>query len=316
MLYSSSLIAEDRRHDKSTLKVMTYNAYFLWDGKEPEECSHNNAIKGLPWFNNSEKAKQHMAEVASVIKNNNPDIINFVEVENIEALKMLNNNFLSDMGYKAYMKDNNKNGVCQDVGMLTRIDPEEIDRDKSRLDHSSGKTKGVRKNYYAKFNINGKKIALIAGHFKAIPSDKSSKEYRELQARIISNRANELRKEGYLPIVLGDFNDFDSNVLDRNSNVSITKTLKILSGKNTYSKSEDDLFNVAKLINKNDRYTAIYDEDGDGMLESYDPDELSSLDHLFIDKGLLQYVENAYIDHTAPLKKKLDHRPIVVEFGF
>lgn len=315
ILFTSLSFAEDRRPDKNKLKVMTYNPYFLWDGKAPEECKHQNAIKSLPWFNKPDVAKQHMAEVAEIIKNNNPDIINFIEVESINSLKILNDNFLQGLGYKAYMKDNNKSGVCQDVGILTRIDPITIDRDESRINDSSGKSKGVRKNYYAKFHVNNHKIALIGAHFKAIPSNKSYKEYREIQARIISNRANELRKSGYLPIVLGDFNDFDSKVLDRNNNVSLTNTLKILSGQNTYSKTEDDLFNIAKLINKNDRYTAIFDEDKDGMLESFDPDELSSLDHLLIDKKLIQYIDNAYIDHTSALKKTLDHRAVIVEFN-
>lgn len=311
-----SSLAEDRRTDPSSLTIMTYNTYFMWDGDLPEDCQSRDPIKRLPWFNDPGKALEHMADIAAVIKNNDPDMVNLVELESLAALEKLNNTFLKDSGYKAYMIGNNRNGVCQDVGLLTRIDPlEALARDKSRIDNSEGKSKGVRKNYYAKFEINSHKIALIGGHFKAIPDDKSSKEYREIQATILSDRADTLRSEGFLPIILGDFNDFDSHTLDRNRNRSITRTLKILRGGNTKTR-QDDLLNVMQLISQPDRYTAVYDHDRDGLLESYDPDELSAIDHLLIDRQLTPFLERAYIDHTAPLNKHLDHRPIVTILKF
>lgn len=308
-------LSEDRRTDTSRLTVMTYNTYFMWDGLAPEDCKTNRAIKFLPWFNDPQKAAVHMAEIADVIKNNNPDIVSLVEIEGFDALQKLNTTYLKGMGYKVYMKDDNHRGICQDVGILTRIDPIEINRDKSRRKNSEDKTKGVRKNYYATFEINNHKIALIGGHFKAHPTVEANREYRNIQATILSDRADKLREEGFLPIILGDFNDFDSKTYDRNSNETITRTLKILRGDNTKTHS-DDMFNVANLISHSDRYTAAWDEDGDGLFEFFDPDELSSLDHLLIDKMLMPFVENAYIDHTAPLKKTLDHRPVVVVFAF
>lgn len=90
--------AADRRTDKNTLTIMTYNTYFMWDGVAPEDCSTRDSTKKLPWFNNPEKAKRHMAEIADVIKNNNPDIINLVELESLDYLNILNNEFLQGFG--------------------------------------------------------------------------------------------------------------------------------------------------------------------------------------------------------------------------
>ena len=73
---------------------MTFNAEFLWDGVNPEEGSAN-----FPWKGNQALAEEHMRKIAQVIIENNPDIINLVEVENLNALSRLNDRFLQNRGY-------------------------------------------------------------------------------------------------------------------------------------------------------------------------------------------------------------------------
>src|SRR5688572_22215007 len=85
--------AEDRRTDTTRLVVMTFNAEFLWDGIPPEEGTAD-----FPWRDSQAEAEEHMKAVADIIVQSNPDIINLVEVENLEALTTLNDKFLIGRG--------------------------------------------------------------------------------------------------------------------------------------------------------------------------------------------------------------------------
>src|SRR4030042_4811496 len=85
--------AEDRRSDKTRLCVMTLNAEFLWDGVAPEEGQVNFA-----WKSSQTEAEEHMRKIADIIISANPDIVNLVEVENINALTTFNDKFLPGRG--------------------------------------------------------------------------------------------------------------------------------------------------------------------------------------------------------------------------
>ena len=63
---------------------MTLNAEFLWDGVEPEEGQVY-----FPWKNSESEAEEHMKEITKIIKQNNSDIVNLVEVENMDVLNSL-----------------------------------------------------------------------------------------------------------------------------------------------------------------------------------------------------------------------------------
>jgi hypothetical protein len=83
LLLAQSLWAADRRTDQSVLVVMTFNAEFLWDGVAPEE---GNPQVTFPWKGAPDEAEEHMQRVAEVIIRANPDVIDLVEVENLQAL--------------------------------------------------------------------------------------------------------------------------------------------------------------------------------------------------------------------------------------
>lgn len=90
--------AADRRNDPGRLVIMTLNAEFLWDGVQPEEGRAN-----FPWKGSQTEAEDHMRKVADLIIRSNPDIVNLVEVENLDALRIFNDKFLVGRGYKPYL---------------------------------------------------------------------------------------------------------------------------------------------------------------------------------------------------------------------
>jgi hypothetical protein len=72
---------------------MTFNAEFLWDGIAPEEGQAT-----FPWKGSPTEAQDHMRRVAEVIIRGNPDVVNLVEVENLDALTLFNTQFLAGRG--------------------------------------------------------------------------------------------------------------------------------------------------------------------------------------------------------------------------
>src|SRR5262249_21759314 len=153
LLSISSLIvlhAEDRRPDKSVLVIMTFNAEFLWDGVQPEDGDAT-----FEWKGSQSEAEEHMSRIAAAIAQSNPDIVNLVEVENLQALTTVNNKFLPGRGYTPFLVDGTDTATGQDVALLTRIDPEnsQIERD-NRQGHAGGVSKGLSKNYIARFRVD------------------------------------------------------------------------------------------------------------------------------------------------------------------
>ncbi|MDJ0899058.1 MAG: lamin tail domain-containing protein [Xenococcus sp. MO_188.B8] len=304
-----SALAADRRSDTTQLTIMTYNAEFLWDGIDPEEGSRVD----FPWKSDETAADAHMKEIADVIKNNNPDIINLVEVENIAALTKFNDNFLSGEGYKPYLVKGRDNATGQDVALLTRIDPETetIQRD-DRKGQSNGVIKSVSKNYFAKFDINGNKLALVGLHFLAIPPSNSRKDQRQAQADAIRQVALDLRSDNYLPIVLGDFNDYDGDILDKNNDRPITNVLAQLKNLGT-NDPDDDLINTIKFIRKRDRYTSYFDPNRDGEIQ---PDrELTAIDFILLPNELEDLVQAVTIDQSYDPREVSDHFPVMISLN-
>ncbi len=72
---------------------MAWNVEFLWDGRAPEEGKIDFEWKGSPG-----KAEAHMADVAAIVKADDPDILHLSEVENKRALDTFNEKLLADSG--------------------------------------------------------------------------------------------------------------------------------------------------------------------------------------------------------------------------
>lgn len=298
------------RPDKQTFTIMTFNAELLWDGVLPEE-----GMLEFSWKGNREKAEEHMKEIADVIRQHNPDIVNLVEVENLNALNTLNEKFLKDLGYHAYLVNGRDTYTGEDVALLTRIKPEggKIYRD-DRAGISNGVKKSVSKNYYAYFNVSGIKFVLIAIHFLAEPLNKSRLDQRQAQADAMRSLAIEKQDQGYRVIIAGDFNDFDGDpkCLDRVNSAPITNVLSSIRAMDK-SISSDDLVNAACLIPVAERYTAFYDSNSNGKVDA--PKELTSIDHILLSPMLAKRVEKADILHTYDPREVSDHFPVVIRLN-
>ncbi len=301
---SLELLAQDNRSDKNRLKITTFNARFLWDGVEPEEGRVDFAHKS-----DQTAAEEHMADISEILRKIDADIVNWVEVENIEALTTFNDKFLKGMGYMPFLVKGRDSFTGQDVCLLTKIAPngplERFD-EKGR----SGQTeKSVSKNYFAKFTLGDLNFAVIGIHLLARPSSEGRKDDKQAQADAIRSLATSLVDDGFEIVMLGDFNDFDAEVPDINRNFPITSVLVDLKAING-STTSDDLFNVAEKLPMDRRFTAHWDKDRDDFVDR--PDEFSSLDHILLSPTLAKMIGDVEVVQNFDFLSISDHFPLSV----
>ncbi len=305
-LPTALLHAEDRRVDPSILKVMTFNAEWLWDGVEPEEGRVDFDWKGAP-----AQAELHMAEVAQLIIRNDPDIVNILEVEGLPALELFNENFLASSGYKPYLVKGKDTYTGQDVGLLTRIDPDAgyLERDE-RKGQSEDVFKSVSKHYFTTLEAGTTRIFLLGLHFISRPADESRMLPREAQADAIRSMVAELKCVECEVIVLGDFNDYDGSAesLDHIDSTPISEVLEIVKAIGT--DPSDDLINAAAFLDKSDRYTSFWDKNNNDQVDF--PNELTSIDHILLSRGLITRVAAVAVDHDFDPVEVSDHFPLMV----
>lgn len=308
LFLSGTVRAEDRRIDKSSLVIMTFNAEFMWDGVAPEEGQVNFA-----WKNSQTEAEERMQKIAEIIIRSNPDVVNMVEVENLAALNTLNNKFLQGRGYKAYLVDGKDNFTGQDVGLLTRIDPEnnQIRRD-DRKGQSGNVSKSVSKNYIARIQAGDTKLAFIGLHFLAQPNREDRRLDRQAQADAVRMIAVEELTAGFAPVVLGDFNDFDgeADVLDLQGSLPISRVLQNIRSMD-FILPDDDLVNAAKFVSQPLRYTAFWDQNDNNQINA--PQEFSSIDHILLAATLAGRIESVQMPHDHNPLEVSDHFPVVVK---
>lgn len=84
-------------------------------------------------------------------------------------------------------------------------------------------------------------------------------------------------------IVLGDFNDLDPRIPDRNNNIPRSRTLEIM--------RETGLRSVGKFTEQKDRWTW-------GDKGSEDPRE-SMIDHIFVSPGLFEKVRSSALENMS-----------------
>jgi len=304
-----ALHADDRRVDKAHLTIMSFNAEFLWDGKAPEDGSSQVQF---PWRDSPAEAEEHMAKIAQVIIQGNPDIVMLVEVEGPDALNQLNDDFLAGRGYRTYFVQGKDTFTGQDVALLSRIDPLNIPIGRTdALGESGGIMKSVTKNLFADFAIGGSQVSIIGLHLLANPSSQSRKLDREAQADAIRQLARQKRQAGFELAVMGDFNDYDpdEDSRDHRDSMPISNVLRIIKEMGTLT-ADDDLVNVARFIPKVSRFTSHFDQDDDQHVD--EPDELTSIDHILLSQGLTEKVDFATILHDHDPTQVSDHFPVVV----
>ena len=310
----------DRRTDKNKLRLIQYNVEWLFvDYYSPMNCPGT----GCTWVNQTE-AETHMNYVSKVVKDLNPDIINFCEIEGCDELNVLKDK-LNDNSYAPYLKKGTDTSTGQNVGMLTRVDPL-VNLYRTELKYNypisgtkcgyigSGGSSGVSKHYITEFKFNGYNVAFIAAHLLAIPTDPTRCAQREAQASVLQNTINSYINKGYEVIMLGDFNDFDAEVLDVNNNKPTSRVLDILKGNQGDLAGLYTLYNLADEIQQKDRFSDWYDSDNNCNTASQS--DYSMIDHILVTDAIRHNVLNAFIYHGYDEycgKYNSDHFPVVID---
>ena len=313
---------QDRRVDNSTLRLVQFNAEWLFI----DYCSSSNCPgNGCSWHT-LDDAQYHMSLVSEIIDELKPDVVNFCEVESCNELNILINELKDASNYKPYLIKGTDTSTGQNIGIITRIDPmQNLYRTEEKVYYplpntecgttsASGNT-GVSKHYITELKISNKNVALIGAHLLAIPTDPTRCVQREGQAQVLQNIIYSYIMKNYEIILIGDLNDYDDKTSDMNYNKPISKVLDILKGiegdkKNTYL-----LSNVADLITQNERYSNWYDSDNN--CDTMSQHDFSMIDHVLVTDWLMKHVKNAFIYHDYSEycgKKNSDHYPVVVDF--
>lgn len=314
--------AGDRRTNKNKVRLVQYNVEWLFiDYYSAMNCPGS----GCTWVNQSE-AQTHMDYVSKAIQQLNPDIINLCEVEGCDELTMLQSKL--DGTYIPYLKKGTDTSTGQNVGMLTRIDPiMNLYRTEQKYnyplrDSSCGYTgvtssTGVSKHYITEFSFNNYNIALISAHLIAIPTDSSRCAQREAQASILQSVIYDYINEGYEVIMMGDFNDYDAEIMDINNNKPTSIVLDILKGFKGDAAGHYQLYSVAEEIMQNQRYSDWWDSDNNCNTSSQK--DFSMIDHILVTDAIRKNIENVFIYHGYDEfcgKYNSDHFPVVVDLLF
>ncbi|MGL4512064.1 MAG: endonuclease/exonuclease/phosphatase family protein [Lacipirellulaceae bacterium] len=280
---------------------------------------------------------EHLERVAHVIETLSPDVLNLVEVTSIEAVDALVK-ILHEKGhtqYRGYHVESNDPMSGMDVGVITRIPLVEVDGKPIRTVYSQDDDPTWRQAYSFKnwdgepdsdttslsrnslyfVEVAGRKLGLLGLHLKSNPDDQYSNAKRMAEVELVRRVVRaEVVARGYLPIVLGDLNDYDPDVPDRDDSRS-TKTTAVKSVKDfDPTKPGDELVNAASLVErKADRYTSHWDWNENG---AHDPQDVyTMIDHVLVAKELMPFAKRAFIAHVVGPDTS-DHYPVVVDFEF
>jgi len=272
--------------------------------------------------------------IAAVIESLDPDIISLQEVTSKESVdllvKILHEKGLTD--YRGYHVDGHDNFMKLDVACISKFEPDEIEGERIRCiwspreepqwretftyprdDASLGSSSAsIDRNALCFFTIGEAKLGLLGLHLKSNPSDDYSNGRRSAEAEVARRIVQqEIVARGYTPIVVGDFNDYDPDVPDRDESRS-TKTDVLRTIKDFDPEREGyELTNIASKIKRQaDRYTSHWDRNENRADDYYDVKTM--LDHILLHQSLLPGVKRVFIDHSQCLETS-DHFPVVVD---
>lgn len=312
----------DRRKDKSKMRIVQYNVEWLF-------IDYNSAANcpgyGCTWVNQSE-AETHMDYVTQVVSDLQPDLINFCEVEGCDELNILKDKL--DGSYMSYLKKGTDSATGQNVGFLSRIDPViSVYRTDMRYNYPISGSKcgytgtttstGVSKHYISEFEFGGMQVAIIAAHLIAIPTESSRCAQREGQASILQEVIMGYVKEDYEVIMMGDFNDYDAEVLDINNDKPKSQVLDILKGITGDYAGKYELHSVAETITQDQRYSDWYNSDSNCNTDSFR--DFSMIDHILVTDSIRKNIFNTFIYHGYGEycgKYDSDHFPVVIDLQF
>jgi len=307
---------QDRRLDRSSFSIAAYNAEWLFLNRS------NCPGSGCPWKNLLE-AERHLLQVAAELEALNADIVSFEEVQDCYVLNKLNG-LIPQLNYIPYLVLGTDTATGQNVGILTRIDPQvNLARTALRVNYPIPNTQcqttsrgdsAVSKHYYTTFNISGlpRPLTLLGMHFLAYPDDVYRCVEREAQASVIKSLIASALTQGHSVVSVGDLNDFDGLILDQANSRPISQVLNLL--KDPLPAPGFELTNAAVLTEQYNRYTIWWDQNNDCQGT---PNELTSLDHILFSNDLAPYISGVSFEHNygpACGNYESDHWPVVLKF--
>ena len=130
---------------------------------------------------------------------------------------------------------------------------------------------------------------MIGAHLLAIPTDVDRCVQREGQALVLQSVVRDYVSRNYSVILMGDFNDYDSNVLDVNQNKPISNVLTILKDAE-YS----NLTNIAYHVPMDERYSDWW---ASVSCDSSSLTDYSMIDHILVSSDLEQLVSKVFMYH-------------------
>lgn len=275
------------------LKVCQYNVEWMFLSQySPAGCYGS----GCTWHNIT-SVQKHLAVTQTLLYEAEPDIINFCEILGMTELSAL-----SAPGMMPYFVIGTDSATGQNVGLainrnLTLIGSTERINERevypvigTHCDSNVSGTEGISKNIVQRMKWNGMNVTVIGVHLLAHPDDMDRCVMREAQAQILHKFIEVELKNGNEVILMGDMNDFDGVVLDRESNRPISRVLDILRG---YSVECDVysylMYSAGAFLRQVDRYSEYWDKNGDCVID-YDGGEVSMIDHILMSAGLYKRV--------------------------
>lgn len=310
---------------ETSLRIVTFNAEWLVYSQDETDSDN---------WGTDYTIDEHYERVAGIIETLEPDIVNLVEITTAEGAE-----FLVDVlhakgltSYSWYHIASNDTSTGQDIAVIAKLEPDTVDGTKIRKFYSAHAgeewrepyewqtaggvtrhaTTSISKNAVYYFTIGGKKLGFLGLHLKAIPDNTRANAQRTAQSRVAQKIIREqIVARGYTPIVLGDLNDYDDQVEDRDPATS-TQTTVLRNLKDYDSASTgDELRNAAEKISREfDRYTSHWDQNHNDIADEGEP--MTMIDHILIHKDLWPHVKRVFTDHGHGARTS-DHWPVVVD---
>jgi len=334
---SAACVAADAAVEGRRLRIACFNAEVL---AVPGEQTKLTRFRFEP------ARRRHLERVAAVIEALDPDVLVMPEVvsrQGVDALgAILAEKGMGDLaGYHVEGADA-FSGF--DVAIFSRIEPDEIEGERIRIlvpprreeadggkadaadsdwlresfkymddrGNARSETAVLQRHALACFTVGGRRFAVLGMHLKSNPSDIGSNAQRTAETRIARDVIRrEIVARGYLPIVMGDLNDYDPDVpmadATRTTQTTVLRDLK------DYDPGREgpELVNAATFMPRvADRYTSHWDFNENGAA---DPEDVfTMIDHVLLHRDLAPAVTRAFICHATGGDIS-DHFPVVVD---
>ena len=123
--------------------------------------------------------------------------------------------------------------------------------------------------------------------------------------------------KNYEVIMMGDFNDFDNEILDINNNKPKSQVLDIFKGIKGEYTGKYNLYSIAETITQDQRYSDWYDSDNNCNTASNK--DFSMIDHILVTDFIRKNIYNAFMYHEYKEycgKYDSDHFPVVIDLIF